>query len=516
MMISQSIIICDKNYEQINEFQALSGWIDQPKNKAQFYLQNSQSVTLMNNDFQKCGYSSQGGLFSLQKTTLTDYNSIYKNISGQYGGVLFAQDSIISITQSKFIGNLAKTGGVFYIVSNSNLSISYCQFQQNQAVQSAGVLYVSTQSIFNVKGSIFEQNKAEENSVIEVLNTFLQENVIIINCQFLDNVAAKNTISMIYSNVQIKDTLFNNNYAKYRSKNLLLEFVNITIQNTIFQNKPENKLALINDETSGGALYILGDSVIRISRSSFINNQANSKGGAIYTSGFESIFIGEGTKFINNSAVENGEDIYVTNSLNMLTLNNVFVQNLKSKNSIYIEQAILNAENLVMKDLNQNYESKMGAGIFCNYCKSFKIKSSQFINLKSIVGGAISIIEIDINKGKTQEQKEEKFYITDSLFQNCTAQIGGAIYAENAQSVKIVNSTFSENKALIVKNSLLQITNKGSGGAVYYTCNSQQLNCKMKFEGFNIFQDNLAEVKGGALFWDQLEPEFSRILKQND
>ncbi|CDW76199.1 UNKNOWN [Stylonychia lemnae] len=86
--------------------------------------------------------------------------------------------------------------------------------------------------------------------------------------------------------------------------------------------------------------------------------------------------------------------------------------------------------------------------------------------------------------------------------------MGGAIYAENAQSVKIVNSTFSQNKALIEQNSLLQIANQGTGGAIYYTCNSQQLNCKMKFEGFNVFKDNFAEVKGGALFWDQLEPEF--------
>ncbi|CDW83725.1 UNKNOWN [Stylonychia lemnae] len=165
----------------------------------------------------------------------------------------------------------------------------------------------------------------------------------------------------------------------------------------------------------GGALYISGDSIIRISRSSFINNQANSKGGAIYTSGFQSIYIGEGTQFIDNSAVEIGEDFYITNSKNILTLNN-----------------------------------------------------------------------------------------------NCTAQIGGAIYSENAQSVKIINSTFSQNKALIGQNSLHKIANQGAGGAIYYTCNSQELNCKMKFEGFNIFKDNLAEVKGGALFWDQLEPEFSR------
>ncbi|CDW90477.1 UNKNOWN [Stylonychia lemnae] len=461
MLMLQSIIVCDKNYQQNLDFEALSGGNLYLDNKAQFYLFNSISLILKNNNFQKCGYSPQGGLFSLQKTTLTDYNSIYQNITGKFGGVFYAQDTNISITQSQFIGNSAKTGGVFYIVSNSNLSISYCQFQLNKAIQSAGVLYVSTQSIFNIKGSIFSENSAEENSVIEVLNTF-------------------------------------------QSKNLLLGFANITILNTQFQSKPVRNQASISDQTTGafiflifdvqididgcnfqsgfsnqgGALYISGDSIISISRSLFINNQANSKGGAIYASGFQSIYIGEGTKFIDNFAQDNGEDIYVTNSISNLTLNNVLIQNLNSKNSIYIEQAILLAESL-------------------------------FINLKSTVGGAIAIIEVDINKGTTQQQREEKFLISDTKFQNCTAQIGGAIYAENAQSIKIINSTFSQNQAKIEQYSIILLVNKGSGGAIYYTCNSQQLNCKIKFEGFNIFKENQAEVKGGAIFWDQLEPEFS-------
>ncbi|CDW75877.1 UNKNOWN [Stylonychia lemnae] len=409
------------------------------------------------------------------------------------------------MTQSQFIGNVAQTGGALYAVSNSNISISYCRFEQNQATKSAGAIYVSTQSIIKIIGSSFQENKAEENSALEILNTFIKENVTITNCDFQDNYSQKNTISMIYANGIFKDLIFKDNYAKQRSKNLLLGFVNITILNTLFQSKQlSSSIALQNDETIGsfiflifdvimdidncqfkngaskfgGSMYISGDSIIRITNSQFTNNNAYSKGGAIYSSGFKSIYIGEGTLFNNNSALDSGEDIYITNSINILTLDNVILSNLNSKNSIYIEQAVLHAQNLIIKDINQNKLSKRGAGLFCNFCNGLLIKTSQFINLKSTEGGAIYITEIDLNKGITQEQKNEKFVIQNSQFHNCTSEIGGAINADNPQSLKIINSTFINNKAKVDQDSQFQIKNKGSGGAIYYTCNAQLLNSK--------------------------------------
>ncbi|CDW83832.1 UNKNOWN [Stylonychia lemnae] len=282
LMITSSTIICDTEYNQDSEINQLSGW---------------------------------------------NYQSINK---GKYGGVIFSQDTKLSLTQSQFIGNLAQTGGAIYAVSNSNISISYSRFEQNWALKSAGAIYVSTQSIIKIIGSSFQENKAEENSALEILNTFIQENVTIIDCDFQDNYAQKNTISMIYANGIFKDLIFKDNHAKQRSKNLLLGFVNITIYNTLFQSKQLNSVALQNDETIGsfiflifdvimdidnckfqngasnfgGSVYISGDSIIRITNSQFTNNQAYSKGGAIYSSGFKSIFIGEGTLFNNNSALD--------------------------------------------------------------------------------------------------------------------------------------------------------------------------------------------------------------------
>ncbi|CDW87730.1 UNKNOWN [Stylonychia lemnae] len=321
--------------------------------------------------------------------------------------------------------------------------------------------------------------------------------------QFIGNVAQTGGAIYASSDSNVNSIAFLNDET-IGSFIFLIFDVTMDIDNCQFRNGVSNL---------GGSIYISGDSVIRITNSMFINNQANSKGGAIYSSGFKSIFIGQGTQFINNSALDNGEDIYITNSFNILTLDNVVLSNLNSKNSIYIEQAILYAENMIIKDINQNKQSKRGAGLFCNYCKGLQIKSSQFINLKSSQGGAIYLIELDINKGTTLQQTDEKFLIQNSQFHNCTAEIGGAINADNPQSLKIINSTFIKNKAIIDNQSQFQIQNKGSGGAIYYTCNNQLLNCKMKLEDKNIFQDNSADLQGGAIFWDQLEPIFTKKEK---
>ncbi|CDW78175.1 UNKNOWN [Stylonychia lemnae] len=172
----------------------------------------------------------------------------------------------------------------------------------------------------------------------------------------------------------------------------------------------------------GGALYIAGDSNADIQSSLFQNNKARSKGGAIYSTGFLSIKIGNSTQFKDNYAVDQGDDIYLTSSLNLITLNKVLITNMKAKNSIYIEQAKLFSQELTIKDAYQNQNSIRGAGINCQYCSDM-----------------------------------------------------------------------------------------GSGGAIYYSCNDQTLNCILSFDGLNIFNQNQAQIKGGAILWTTLEPIFTKI-----
>jgi predicted outer membrane repeat protein len=56
----------------------------------------------------------------------------------------------------------------------------------------------------------------------------------------------------------------------------------------------------------------------------------------------------------------------------------------------------------------------------------------------------------------------------------------------------------------------------GAGGALYYTCNDQILKCRLEISGNTLFIKNSAGVKGGAIYWDQLEPVFNGILYKDN
>ncbi|CDW82469.1 UNKNOWN [Stylonychia lemnae] len=538
IIIRNTKIMCDQNYLQLEELDKyINNKAYYPESKAYFVLQNTASISLYSNRIENCGNQNLGGVFSIQKTKFTDEKSIFLYNSGQYGGVFNAQESVIKLSSSEFYNNLGKTGGVINAVFNSSLTLRFCIFQNNNATASAGVLFLATQCSLNIYGSTFYQNQADENSVLEIISTNLVQDVVISKSQFKENKSSKNTISILYSSVILIDSKFQDNIALSKTKNILLGFVNITMRNNIFSSKylADLEQSYLLDETTGsfiflifdvilsldnclfkgglsnygGAIFISGDSVISIMNSRFINNQAISKGGAIYSSGFKSIFIGDESTFVDNFAIDYGEDIYITNSFKTISLNKVSFSNLKSKNSIYIEQAFLNATNLTIKDINQNKQSKRGAGIYCNFCKGFLIKNSLFQNLRSSQGGAIYLIEQDANKGSTYFDQNEKFQIINSQFHNCSSQKGGALYLDNPQSINIINSSFISNQALIFENNEFQIVSQGSGGAIYYTCNIQQLNCKMNLNGTLTFQQNNAEFQGGAIFWDQLEPNYN-------
>ncbi|CDW84065.1 UNKNOWN [Stylonychia lemnae] len=366
LIIRNTKIICDQQYDQklvLKQYTQNFGIYTE--SVAYFVLQNTKSIVLSNNIIEFCGNQNRAGVFSIQKTALSDEKSVYKYNSGQYGGVISAQESSIKLISSEFYNNLGKTGAVINAISYSNLTFRFCTFQANNATIQAGVLYLATQCSLNIYASLFLQNLAYENSVLEIQSTNLNQDVVISKSEFKENQAQKNTMSILYSNSK-KIVDYQQSYKMDETTGsfiFLIFDVNILIDNCQFVGGSSNY---------GGVLYISGDSVVNIKNSRFINNQATAKGGVIYSSGFKSIYIGEQSTFIDNTAVDNGEDIYITNSYNTISFN--------------------------------------------------------------------------------------------------------------------------------------RITNQGSGGAIYYTCNSQSLNCIMKFIGSLIFESNKADLQGGAIFWDQLEP----------
>ena len=83
--------------------------------------------------------------------------------------------------------------------------------------------------------------------------------------------------------------------------------------------------------------------------------------------------------------------------------------------------------------------------------------------------------------------------ISRSLFKNCTAITGGAIYADNPQYLTINRTLFLDNYAYYSKDAA-SLSISGAGGSLYYTCNEINLNCAADLQNKNNFTNSTAEV----------------------
>lgn len=107
-----------------------------------------------------------------------------------------------------------------------------------------------------------------------------------------------------------------------------------------------------------------------------------------------------------------------------------------------------------------------------------------------MLGGAIFISETSINKKSTDTTG--KYIIENSEFQNIYAVTGGAIYAENPQYLTIRNTVFNKNY-VFYSDSASNTLIAGSGGSIYYTCDSTTQNCIVQITNCK-FYNNYAEI----------------------
>ena len=83
--------------------------------------------------------------------------------------------------------------------------------------------------------------------------------------------------------------------------------------------------------------------------------------------------------------------------------------------------------------------------------------------------------------------------ISNSSFTNSKSYVGGAIYSDNAQSLNVEKSVFISCMALTAEatdNTIKQ----GSGGVIFFTCDSISLNCKLDIRASNNFTNNFAQI----------------------
>jgi predicted outer membrane repeat protein len=113
----------------------------------------------------------------------------------------------------------------------------------------------------------------------------------------------------------------------------------------------------------GGAIYISGTSQIEIENSLFSTNMAAVQGGAIYANGFTGFKISRNTRFINNLALSQGDDFFLTNTEDIFSVSEVSFDNPWAKTSIYAEYVTLLMNSVTFKNINMNNKSDYGSAL---------------------------------------------------------------------------------------------------------------------------------------------------------
>ena len=215
--------------------------------------------------------SSPYGIFDIENTVVTIFNSNFYNNVAYYGGVIHSFNSNLTLNNSSFYNNHAYYGGVIHSF-NSNLTLNNSSFYNNSAVISGGVLYDSGWSNVNIINSNFDLNHVdgyggvitgEKSSKINIDDStfsnnnasykeggviYINESLVDINKSLFVNSFASfgGVICNLKSETNIKNTTFNSNVAIYSGGAIYNMYSTLNITQTLFDNNNPSGLFLDN------------------------------------------------------------------------------------------------------------------------------------------------------------------------------------------------------------------------------------------------------------------------------
>ena len=552
-------------------------------------IDRDSTLTLTMNQFQKNSANENGGAITVtQNCTLTLTKNIFQNNSvGGIGGAVYVdRNSNITLTENVVLNNLAYAGGTLYIHQDSNLILTKNIFQNNLAVE-GGALCIDHDSTLTLTMNQFQNNSAEEGGALFVDR---DSKLILTNNIFQNNSANINggAITVTHnSTLTLRKNIFQNNLADgiggavYVGRNNSIALTENTLQNNLakcggilyieyddstfiltsknlwvktnstymFTHVFENNSCII-DFIGGGALYILENNILSLTKNTFRNNLAEGAGGAVYILK-NNILSLTGNTFQNNLAEVYGGALIVGGGNILILTNNSFQNNLATEcvlcvqvnNTITHEKnidrgggVIYVVENNTLVLTNNTFQDNSadhGGGAF--YVRKSNILSltrNTFQNnsARTTAGGALYV---SVNN---------TLILTQNIFLNNSAYYGGAVLVYSNNTLTLIGNFFQSNSAvngggLYTYQSIVYITNdtfaKNTaqlfGGTIYCITNSNisiygnyrvwnntaqygggmaAVNCRITVAGNISFEDNNATY-GGGLYADGLDVHLS-------
>jgi predicted outer membrane repeat protein len=427
-----------------------------------------------------------GGLYSSSSAvTITEACEFHANSATITGGVLDSCSSTITIEASKFHDNHANAGGVLGSL-NSTITIDATEFRTNSGTN-GGVLSLYSSAV-TIDASIFHDNSAKTGGV---LNSF-GSNITVEVSKFHANHAIDQggILSSFNSSVIIEASEFYNNIARRDGGILQINNSTIIITASEFHTSGATK--------DGGVLYSF-HSTVTIDKSDFHSNSANN-GGALFSR--DSAITAEACNFYNNSAMRQGGVLYTSNST--ITIgDDYFAQNgspigaviyalfstIKRSSYLLIENNFANKHAVIyLSDSeyrgydseNFTFSGNLGSLVAFNSnitftgCAQFMNNQPSLYTTSNVQGG-----------GAITLFQSNIFFYGKYNFEYNHAKNGGAIQSTDSKLYlnRNVNFTIAHNTAT------------SNGGGIYLT--NSEINCQQK--STFILYNNTAACKGGGL-----------------
>lgn len=442
---------------------------------------NSAVLTAINNTFTGNKATVVGGaLFNGGNATFTD-STFDNNSAGSAGAVYnsgtFTAQGNTSFTENKVNGS----GGA--IMNSGTLSLKdNTTFTGNTAVDGGGAIY--NDGTATITGnSIFNTNSATVGGAIANLTG---GELTVTGATFSENSATNG--AGIYNtnagNVTVTNSTLSGNIASALGGAIANDNANLTVNGgTIITG---------NEAVYGGGIYNntlnATDSKVSIADTTFGNNKATVRGGAIYT---ESDMTISNSDFNNNTATERGGAVMLEKQANVNVIGCSFTANEAGEygGAISIrEAASLNVES---SSFTGNKAGIQGGAILqaMKTTGELNVKGSTFEGNEAVAeGGAIWAGAVANIEGSTfKNNKSTGNVLSDPNNYNTDNEGGGAIFVGSSSKTTIAKSDFIGNSSQTVGGAIATRSNATNDGTSTLTVTESN------------FDGNKAAVNGGAI-----------------
>lgn len=445
---------------------------------AGIFSNQSTSVGVTDSRFLENNGTSGAGLYIVGGDMTIESCEFRRNNVSFGGGALATFGVNTSILDSTFLDNNASRGAACMFQDNSIVRVTGVKFARNRSFRrgAAGVVYAA-HTMLGFRNVSFNRNSAFGSGGLggEIVYLF-NGSASFVDVNVTNNYAYEATLAIIRSSASFDRVLFRRNNASRYGAGFYSDSSSVTVSRSLFVGNYANwtgggirareptRLEISDTlfhnnvaRFNGGAMYIFEGTAL-ISDTNFTNNTADGDGGGCYFDDMNAtlrnlIFYGNMANFdvggglfmlasqvvgqvllFEHNHARLGGGLYVDSGSSLSLARSQFTNNTATAGGgICVFNATLNIRRACV--LRRNYGGSVGGGICANFHSNASISSCVFDSNAARSGGSLWIGEFS------------RLTVVNCSFINSTARDqGGGIELYDNTRVSITNSTFTSKR----------------------------------------------------------------------